>query len=227
MAQHRRGGTRHRADRGGDRAGMGRVVALTIKQRAFIEHYLACWNASEAARRAGYSEKTAGQIGHENLKKPEIAAEIQAHIRSIMPAGEVLTRLAEQGRSTPEDFLAIERVKRRDTKIMPAPTDDDPDAVKVVQGPEYEVVETRIDLEKMQRLGKLHLIKKIKETRYGLEIELHDAQAALVWIGKHHGLFVDRVEATGADGAPLFPDFEQALKKAYAGDAPTTDSDAA
>lgn len=50
---------------------------LTAKQQAFVDEYLIDLNATQAAIRAGYSEKTAGQIGDENLKKPEIAAAVQ------------------------------------------------------------------------------------------------------------------------------------------------------
>lgn len=48
----------------------------TEKQRRFIEEYLVDLNASQAAIRAGYSADTAGAIGHELLKKPEIQAEV-------------------------------------------------------------------------------------------------------------------------------------------------------
>jgi len=51
---------------------------LNDKQRAFVQEYLIDRNATQAAIRAGYSEKTAGQIGNENLKKPEIAEAINA-----------------------------------------------------------------------------------------------------------------------------------------------------
>lgn len=58
-------------------------VSLTPKQRKFCEEYIFDFNASRAAREAGYSEDTAGSIGHENLKKPEIQAyisELQADL---------------------------------------------------------------------------------------------------------------------------------------------------
>lgn len=51
-------------------------MALTPKQRAFINEYLIDLNATQAAIRAGYSEKTAYAIGQENLKKLEIKEEI-------------------------------------------------------------------------------------------------------------------------------------------------------
>jgi len=51
-------------------------MALNDKQRAFVREYPIDRNATQAAIRAGYSEKTAYSIGSENLKKPEIAAAI-------------------------------------------------------------------------------------------------------------------------------------------------------
>lgn len=47
-------------------------MKLTPKQKAFAEFYAASGNATEAAIKAGYSEKTAQQIGAENLLKPVI-----------------------------------------------------------------------------------------------------------------------------------------------------------
>jgi len=51
-------------------------MALTAKQERFVQEYLIDLNATQAAIRAGYSEKTAGSVGNENLKKPEIAKAI-------------------------------------------------------------------------------------------------------------------------------------------------------
>lgn len=50
---------------------------LTPKQQRFVDEYLIDLNATQAAIRAGYSEKTAKEIGCENLSKPHIAAEIE------------------------------------------------------------------------------------------------------------------------------------------------------
>ena len=44
----------------------------THKQQRFVEEYLVDFNATQAAIRAGYSRKTARQIGEENLTKPDI-----------------------------------------------------------------------------------------------------------------------------------------------------------
>lgn len=48
-------------------------MKLTPRQKDFCEYYLQTGNAAEAARKAGYSEKTARVIGPENLSKPAIS----------------------------------------------------------------------------------------------------------------------------------------------------------
>jgi phage terminase small subunit len=47
-------------------------MALSDKQRVFVDEYLVDLNATQAAIRAGYSQKTAGIQGFDLLKKPEI-----------------------------------------------------------------------------------------------------------------------------------------------------------
>lgn len=56
---------------------------LTPKQKAFAEAYIETGNATEAARRAGYSEKTARYIGAENLTKPVISKYIADRMAAI------------------------------------------------------------------------------------------------------------------------------------------------
>lgn len=48
-------------------------MKLTPRQKDFCEYYLQTGNAAEAARLAGYSEKTARVTGPENLSKPAIS----------------------------------------------------------------------------------------------------------------------------------------------------------
>lgn len=85
-------------------------MALTNKQRLFVDEYFRCnFNASEAARRAGYSEKTARSIGHENLTKPEIDAEIKRRVaEQTMGPDEVLIRLGEQARAEYSQYITAE-----------------------------------------------------------------------------------------------------------------------
>ena len=70
-------------------------MTLTPKQKKFAEYYIKCGNATESAKKAGYSEKTAYAIGQENLKKPVISEYIAKRIEKqekalVADADEVL-----------------------------------------------------------------------------------------------------------------------------------------
>ena len=86
---------------------------LTAKQQRFVEEYLCDLNATQAAARAGYSQRTAPKIGPENLQKPAIAAQIQngLHLRARrteVTADKVLKELAIIGFSDMADYLRFE-----------------------------------------------------------------------------------------------------------------------
>ena len=154
------------------------TTELNPKNALFVEHYLQCWNATEAAKRAGYSEKTAYSQGSRLLKNAEIKGVIQTRISEVaMGADEVLVRLAAHGRGSMEQFLTI--------------TDGG-----------YG----RLDFKKAQGGFALHLVKKFKSGEDGVEIELYDAQAALVHLGRHHALFTDKIAQTG-EGLDLLRQF--------------------
>lgn len=73
-------------------------MALTPKQEMFVREYLIDLNATQAAIRAGYSKRTARQIGQENLTKPDIQECITELIKSRaekveLDANWVLSRL--------------------------------------------------------------------------------------------------------------------------------------
>ncbi len=89
---------------------------LTRKQQDFCIYYVETGNASEAARRAGYSKKSAQVIGKENLLKPLIIKEIQRLTASqekerenaIMDAQEVMERFTRIARGEDKDQFGIE-----------------------------------------------------------------------------------------------------------------------
>jgi len=150
---------------------------LTTKQCVFVEEYLTCWNAAEAARRAGYSERTAQEQGSRLLSNVIIRAAVESRVSELKArADEVLLRLADHSRASAEDFI------------------DDAGEVS---------------LEAARKRRKLHLVKKLRQsTRYDkdggrtvtTEIELHDAQAATVQLGRALGVFVDKVAPTDPSG---------------------------
>lgn len=85
---------------------------LTAKQARFVEEFLVDLNATAAARRAGYSKKTAKQIGAENLTKPDIQAAIAAAKQKLSERCQVqlddITReLARMGFANLADYHGI------------------------------------------------------------------------------------------------------------------------
>lgn len=161
-------------------------MALNDKQRRFVGEYLIDLNATQAAIRAGYSEKTAGQQAFDLLKKPEI----QESISSSMKAREDRTEITQ------------DRVLRELAKIGFA---DIRKAVKwgadlpVVNPDTGEVlIANGVILVSSEQLDDdtAAAVSEISQTAQGVKIKMHDKKAALVDIGKHLGMFVDRVDAT-------------------------------
>ncbi len=75
-------------------------MALTKKQRLFVDEYLLDLNATQAAIRAGYSTRRATEIGYQLLQRPEVARAIQAAMaerskRTEVEADYVIRRLRE------------------------------------------------------------------------------------------------------------------------------------
>jgi phage terminase small subunit len=88
-------------------------MALTAKQEMFAKEYIVDLNAAQAAIRAGYSERTAKQIGQENLTKPDLQKYIQDLMderskRVEITADMVLREYAKLGFSNIADYLKVE-----------------------------------------------------------------------------------------------------------------------
>lgn len=145
---------------------------MTKKQKRFVEEYLIDLNATQAAIRAGYSPDTAGSIGSENLKKPEIRARIDRAIaerskRTGVNQDRVLMELAKLAFVNAKDVIDFSKGKVKE--------DADPDDLACIQS------------------------VKIRPTEFGeeREIKLFDKKGALVDLGKHLGMFKDKVEISG------------------------------
>jgi len=83
---------------------------LTAKEQEFCKQYLIDLNATQAAIRAGYSQKTANQIGSENLSKLGIQTEIEKlknerSERTLITADRVLKEIALLAFSNIKDFV--------------------------------------------------------------------------------------------------------------------------
>ena len=146
---------------------------MTPKQRAFVNEYMIDLNATAAAKRAGYSARTAMQIGEQNLRKVEIKAAIKISVdaraeRTGITADNVLRELAKIGFGNIRDLFTAEgNIKRIE--------DMDPDVSAIIQS--IEVVVKKGD--------------DSASTEHTAKIKLWDKLAALDKMGRHLGLFTE------------------------------------
>lgn len=87
---------------------------LTIKQQKFIDAYIISGNATQAAIEAGYSKKTAGSVGNENLKKPEISKELAKRTEEIRNS-----KIVDQ-QEIMEFISATQRGETKETIVTPS-----------------------------------------------------------------------------------------------------------
>lgn len=176
------------------------MAKFTIKQRAWIDHYIICRNLTEAAALAGYkgSRETLANVGSQNYRNPKIRAEIDRRLKTLtMSADEVISRIDEQARADVGVFFKVVE----EWTFYPLPLDDILDATEVVD-PEtdetrvsYLVRRVSIDPEKLTDPNYSHLLSKVSSTaRGGLQIELYSKQNALQMLGKHYALFTDKIK---------------------------------
>ena len=86
---------------------------LTPKQKAFADYYIQCGNATKAAKRAGYSAKTAARIGSENLQKLDISEYIARRTQAqneerVASADEVLQFFSSVMRGEVKDQFGLD-----------------------------------------------------------------------------------------------------------------------
>lgn len=94
---------------------------LTPKQRAFCDYYIETGNATEAAKRAGYSAKMAYSIGCENTNKPKCKQYIAMRMKPaadkrIADADEVLQYLSDVMRGMVKDQFGLDASLQDRTK---------------------------------------------------------------------------------------------------------------
>lgn len=164
---------------------------MTNKQKRFCEEYLIDLNATQAAVRAGYSTSTAGAIGAENLKKPQIRACIDKS-------------LAEQSKRT---GVTADRVVRELAKVAFVNSDDVVD---------FDSATVKPDASKDDTAAIASVRVKTIPTKDGdgveREIKLADKLKALELLGKRYGLFTDNVNVSGGGVVQIVDDIPSTSK---------------
>lgn len=146
---------------------------MTKKQERFIEEYLIDLNATQAAIRAGYSPATAKDIGCENLAKPNIRARIDQAMaerskRTGVNADRVIQELAK--------IAFVNATEVIDLKTATVKEDALPEDTAAIQSVK---------------------VKTFGEDGLEREIKMADKLRALEMLGRHLGMFKDKLELSG------------------------------
>lgn len=161
---------------------------LTPKQQSFVDEYLVDLNAAAAARRAGFSEKTARQIGERLLTNVYIQSAIQERMqarqqRTEITADRVLKELARVAFFDPRKLFNADGSPKAISEL-------DDDTAAALAGVEV--------LEEFDGTGKDRVF-----LGYTKKYKVSDKNTALTNAMRHLGMLRDKVEVTGKDGAPL------------------------
>jgi phage terminase small subunit len=147
-------------------------LKLTPKQKLFCKYYLISLNATDAAIKAGYSKKTANRIGTENLSKPVIREYLESQMKKReekldITADKVINEIAKLAFANTTDILEIT------------------DRGVVIK-----------DLTKLDTscISSAEEVFDKEGMRLGVKIKLHDKTKNLELLGRHLGLFKDKIE---------------------------------
>lgn len=153
---------------------------LVPRQRKFVQSYLTNnFNATAAALTAGYSKTSAASIGCIMLNYPAIKAVVKKQLEAVFLSPEqVMARLSEMAKANISDFIS---------------------ATGKLNEKNYKEKGYLVKRRKVKRRLRDKDLAVIEDH----EVEMYDAQSALVNIGKRYGLFTERVDLTSG-GAPIY-----------------------
>lgn len=175
------------------------MAKLTKKQQRFVDEYLIDLNATQAAIRAGYSEDSAKEIGCENLTKPNIQQAVAEQMaerskRTEITQDKVLRELAAIAFAKATDYASViekQAVYTTDEGVRIPLHDENGNAV-MIQDVQLVLTDTLNDAQKTA-------LAEIKHGKYGIEVTMCSKEKALELLGRHLGMFKDKVELSGIE----------------------------
>ena len=168
-------------------------IKLTAKQQLFCDEYLIDLNATQAAIRAGYSEKTAMEQASRLLRNVKVQKYIDKRRfdrmqRTEFDQDKVIKELAMIAFSKATDYTRIvEKQATINVEGVIVPLEDADGKPVMYRTVEPVLTEELTDEQK-------RALSMVVHGKNGLEIKSCDKLKALELLGKHLGLFTDRVE---------------------------------
>jgi len=171
-------------------------MELTPKQAAFVREYLIDLNATQAAIRAGFSEKTAGRQAVELLNKTHVKAAVDAASakraeKLEISAERVLTEISRMAFYDPLDLIEI---------IRDALPDEIADDVKLSEdGKIITGLRCAQDIKHLPENVRRAIVGWGYDRNQNFTIKLADKSKALDQLARHLALYNDKVEVSVTD----------------------------
>lgn len=169
---------------------------LTAKQARFVEEYLIDLNATQAAIRAGYSEKNADKIGSELLGNTRVreaidAAKIKRSNKLEITAERVLTEMARMAYYDPLDLIEIARDALPDEIADGVTLSEDG---KIITG-----LRSARDIKYLPEDIRRAIVGWGYDRNQNFTIKLADKGKALDQLARHLSLYNDKIEVSTVD----------------------------
>ncbi|MCM3144359.1 terminase small subunit [Brevibacillus sp. MER 51] len=163
--------------------------SLTEKQRLFVLEYLRDFNATRAAMAVGYSKKTAYAIGWENLRKPQIQAEIKRQKESVVEElGVGIQRIiAEYMKIAFADISEYVEFGQQDVPMF---TEDGMAINDPETGEQMTYKRNFVTFRNSEEVDGT-LISEVKQGKDGVSVKLHDKMKALEKLEKYLGFMTE------------------------------------
>ncbi|MED2007017.1 terminase small subunit [Brevibacillus borstelensis] len=163
--------------------------SLTDKQRLFVLEYLRDFNATRAAMAVGYSKKTAYAIGWENLRKPQIQAEIKRQKEAMVDdLGMSVQRIiAEYMKIAFADISEYVEFGQQDVPMF---TEEGAPIIDPETGEQMTYKRNFVAFRSSEEVDGT-LISEVKQGKDGVSVKLHDKMKALEKLEKYLGFMTD------------------------------------
>lgn len=139
-------------------------LQLSEIEHRFVLEYVNCFNQSKAALRAGFQHPSSG---HSLMKRPHIKAAIDEYLSYRADnADAIVHRLWDIATADMNELISLDPVNGR----------------------------PYIDVAKMYKAGQTGLIKRIRQTKGSIEVELHSPMEAITLLMKHRGMLTDKIQ---------------------------------
>lgn len=141
---------------------------LSVREQAFVKEYIICLSATEAARRAGYSKKSATTLGPRVFRRPRVQEAIKKAMeerseRCDVDADMVVQQLARIAFADMKDFVAY--------------------------GPSGVTLKDNVKVDGT-------VVGSVSETKEGIRFTLAPKITALELLGRHLGMWNDKMEVS-------------------------------